>query len=753
MHKRILLVALAGLSCAQAAPPTIFETLDPVRPDETLLLFGADVTPQATAEGLRLADDPISAPPAKLATAPAGKPAKLEMLQATDLSAKVLIPKSWKPGVYAVRVRNADGPGAWQFANRPQLWWQMSGVGGKANPGGELRVFGKNFGPQSRLWLVDHAGKPRELKVTVARDYDVTATLPADLPIGSYRIWLHNGHGGAAGFGEPLALEVAKADAWPTTVYNVRDYGAKGDNQNDDTYAIRRALAWAGKQGGGVVYLPRGTYIVTGKLVVPERVTVRGEGRDKVFLKVPIYRPAEPQLLPVFDSVLAGNGKFAVENLTIVARATRRLIAAPDVPDAYGGPWANWQSTAPDAPDVRLRNLRLQHLYFAQRLGAKDPRRLEDRGPSTIVVKGPDFVLEDSVVISSGMPIQIQNPTRARICRNVLRTGRNGWYGFFNFVDGLFEQNDIAAADLEGNYGGVEGSTLHVMFRANHWHDAYGDGREALSFDQPYMEAWMGHVESNGATLNLGPQLAGKWPPEPTYPRQLLAVIAGGRGLGQAVPVVSVAEKVVILARPFAIQPDETSLLVISGRRDQVIVAGNTFEDASVAVQLYAQSREFLIAENQCARTGGSYAHAGDYIEPSTKQRRYSYALFNQWLGNTFEQGFAFEQGPWRYSYVGYTSCRTIGLKESTPAIGNRIEGNRLLGGTRLGATVPKRPTFPLDSLPVGQDGVFERNVVRSQPVGLMVDPGQANTLVRANHFEQVAEPVANAGTRTLILP
>jgi hypothetical protein len=34
-----------------------------------------------------------------------------------------------------------------------------------------------------------------------------------------------------------------------------------------------------------------------------------------------------------------------------------------------------------------------------------------------------------------------------------------------------------------------------------------------------------------------------------------------------------------------------------------------------------------------------------------------------------------------------------------------------------------------------------------------MVDPGQANTLVRANHFEQVAEPVANAGTRTLILP
>jgi len=59
-------------------------------------------------------------------------------------------------------------------------------------------------------------------------------------------------------------------------VYNVRDFGAKGDGKTDDTAAFQRALDEAGKAGGGVVYAPRGNYLFKGHLVVPNGVTLKG---------------------------------------------------------------------------------------------------------------------------------------------------------------------------------------------------------------------------------------------------------------------------------------------------------------------------------------------------------------------------------------------------------------------------------------------------------------------------------------------
>lgn len=61
-----------------------------------------------------------------------------------------------------------------------------------------------------------------------------------------------------------------------TDVYNVRDFGAKGDGKTDDTAAFQRALDEAGKAGGGVVYARRGNYLFRGHLIVPNGVTLKG---------------------------------------------------------------------------------------------------------------------------------------------------------------------------------------------------------------------------------------------------------------------------------------------------------------------------------------------------------------------------------------------------------------------------------------------------------------------------------------------
>ena len=54
--------------------------------------------------------------------------------------------------------------------------------------------------------------------------------------------------------------KAAKPDARYGIVYDVRDFGAKGDSVTDDTQAIQSLLDYAMDHGGGTIYFPRGQY-------------------------------------------------------------------------------------------------------------------------------------------------------------------------------------------------------------------------------------------------------------------------------------------------------------------------------------------------------------------------------------------------------------------------------------------------------------------------------------------------------------
>ncbi len=57
---------------------------------------------------------------------------------------------------------------------------------------------------------------------------------------------------------------------------NVRDYGAKGDGVTDDTAAFQKALDEAGADGGGIVRVPVGNYMIKTHLSIPACVTLEG---------------------------------------------------------------------------------------------------------------------------------------------------------------------------------------------------------------------------------------------------------------------------------------------------------------------------------------------------------------------------------------------------------------------------------------------------------------------------------------------
>lgn len=74
---------------------------------------------------------------------------------------------------------------------------------------------------------------------------------------------------------------------------NVKDAGAKGDGQSDDAPAINKAIATLTAKGGGTLYIPQGTYMLTSTtgsnnvLIVPKsNIHIKGDGIDKTILKV-----------------------------------------------------------------------------------------------------------------------------------------------------------------------------------------------------------------------------------------------------------------------------------------------------------------------------------------------------------------------------------------------------------------------------------------------------------------------------------
>lgn len=73
-------------------------------------------------------------------------------------------------------------------------------------------------------------------------------------------------------FDEPSARYSTK-----DTLFNVRTFGAKGNGTTDDTIAFRNALEAARQNGGGIVFVPAGKYLISGKLELPQNTELLGE--------------------------------------------------------------------------------------------------------------------------------------------------------------------------------------------------------------------------------------------------------------------------------------------------------------------------------------------------------------------------------------------------------------------------------------------------------------------------------------------
>jgi hypothetical protein len=115
----------------------------------------------------------------------------------------------------------------------------------------------------------------------------------------------------------PLVYQLLSAG----DVFDVSADGAKGDGEANDTAAIQRTIDKAVAAGGGLVYIPKGTYKVTSSLVLLEAtgVTICGEGIGATIIKgvgtFPSYTIGGTSTAA--NILLAGCDRCVVENLTV----------------------------------------------------------------------------------------------------------------------------------------------------------------------------------------------------------------------------------------------------------------------------------------------------------------------------------------------------------------------------------------------------------------------------------------------------
>ena len=87
---------------------------------------------------------------------------------------------------------------------------------------------------------------------------------------------VHDASMAPTGTDKKITVASLGVPAW----YNVKSaaYGAKGDGTTDDTSALQAALTAARAAGGGVVYVPAGTYLASQSLQIGSNTTLVGDG-------------------------------------------------------------------------------------------------------------------------------------------------------------------------------------------------------------------------------------------------------------------------------------------------------------------------------------------------------------------------------------------------------------------------------------------------------------------------------------------
>lgn len=713
----LILLCLAAVAFSGFAAPTIFWASDPVGPDDTVLVCG-DGFGEAPVVELRGFERLLS--PGSLDPSWPADTIRPEVIHPSDQTLKFVIPADLAGPVYAFRVLGPDGPSAPWLLNLPTVYWVQGDQGTSASPGGWVRIFGRCISrpPAEPKVLLrgDGPGKPLKVAPTHSQ-WDITAEIPADTQPGEYALGLDSGYGPAVGGEELLRITVRVPEVWPQQVFNVMDFGASGDGQPQDDGAVRAALKEAEKNGGGVVYFPRGRYYIMGTLNIPTRTVLRGEAAKLSCLFWPDSDEAY--------TLVQGTHHFGLEDLTLYASNHLHCIAG--------------EIGTPEAGHTFLRRVTVRadmyrgHLtqeQVADRMRAA--MRLSTGGGDTVRLGGENVQITGCDLYGSGRSLYLLSAKGARVSNNVFYNGRWGWY-CLDGSDGLIlEDNVITSGDLMSTGGSLNcystARSQNVWYARNRLERAHGWDREAMTSDAGYGAFFGKAVEVGPDWLTLDD--------DPDWRRKKDWIGGGvfildGKGMGQYRQIAKYDGRRVELDRPWGVPPDTNSTITITMLQHRYLFIDNSFEDVGIALQYYGTSIDHVASGNTSTRGGGFYNSGRWY-------RHFQPSWYCQFLDNVIDEGNCYRFGPNNSTNSGLSFIGSEGLQsqggQAPLALCSVHRRNQLLNNAEM------RFIGVSSEFPGLRDAVAEHNIIENSPRGVFMDDGCRGVLLRENTFTNVAE-------------
>ena len=721
-------VGLSGLMlvCAAEAAPVIIWASDPVRSGETVVVRGDAFGRKAKVE---------------VSVSGQGDWKPAEILQQTERTLKFVLPKELPAGVVCFRIQVDGAFSEPQKLNAPKVWWIQGDQVESATPGGWIRLFGLNLGLKKGAKLIlRNEGISVPLRLIAVDEFNFRAEVPDTVSVGEYRVEFESGEGITGENVMAGKVEIVTSPKLLNKVYNVTDFGTKPGqpdaiqyytgmkavDQVDSTQSIQKALQAAGKGGGGIVYFPRGIYVLSKGVEVPAGVILRGAGRGQTALSWvddQLPREKEDILKLVWGSLLfkpipdpksqphpfliRGPGHFGVEDLAIYAVNHRAGILS-DFPD-----------TAPGAGHVKIHRvlLRLNRFINVQRTGRhyadaeeaflrrwKDEPKGGANSQGAIHLSGPNLEVIDCDIYSS-MSAMIFNGASGVIARNRIGGTGRSWTVMGRKTHHLiFEENLCldggicilnvhTTASHEGKLGAASNFSREIYCGRNSIQDCYvldRDGGFVSDFHSP-LGIYTGWARSSTGTETIlaenleGEDLGAKW-------EGAMVSVLDGKGAGQVRFMNSLGANKVETDEPWQVPLDETSFVTISKTLYRGLFINNHVSDAGNTVSLWGGGVEMVVAGNRSERGGGlnqiTLCH-GDQFIPGMR---------TQFLDNQITEGIN-----WGASFV-FPRSALIGTYTYTPLYFERvIQKNK-------GQPV----TAPEYHGPLAVDQIFRRNRIES---------------------------------------
>jgi hypothetical protein len=615
--------------------------------------------------------------------------------------------------MYFLWPKNADGYGDPVTVNRTEVWW----VGpNRADAGETISVFGRNLshdGGMTSAWVYVKAVGAAEgqwTQVTAANPYKVDFVVPAGLAPGTYEAWAHNGHGGNYGWAAPVTFVVKGDGKWDGPVYNVKDFGAKGDGIADDYPAIAKVMQKAGNNPRSTIYLPAGTYRISdGFRGTPADVRWTGAGKSATILK-PVDNYDRWALF--FDDIGADTEirDMTLDAIDAAPLALRILARTGDTHDVR---FVNMAFYGPNAElDLNLALSKRVFIKNSEILG----RGIHVSNASQVFIDAVNFYGTNDagqlIWADGGNQISVSNSTARDYDNSDPNSGRGWAQGRLYVGQGLGgSQSQVYIGGNTTYEMGVrpgvpeQNSGEQLLFELNR---TQFTARPASTTLRTVTFARVDKIEGDRVT------------------------IVGGRGVGQYRRILSFDRLTgtIILDKPWNVIPDSRSMISVGYLADRVVVYNNHFDGkaaqvsaashtASSGVNMFGASADFVVANNVMTDVRfGIYNWMPEFgVEhtPFFSNLFTSNAIFNT------REGF---------------SIHAAGIGDGAVAYHSNIYRENLINGIYSYGVYMRAFGHGTDA----NMNVFEGNIFLNTPVGIRMqrDRGEMeNTIFERNRFDR----------------